>query len=183
MTSKNINRNVEVLQDLIRGAKEDVRGQVNKVVEWYRDRKISQRETAINLINGLMSENKRTSNATKKRYDKKFEELEGRKPLNERMAMNRDKKDYSITFLMYGLHEDGRVAFEDNQGYKHQLLNIPQPITVSLKKVRDEDMINRNLIGTYILADKFDNYVKSLERRLKLKKGEAGKITKKSLIN
>ena len=67
MTSKNINRNVEVLQGLIRGAKEDVRGQVNKVVEWYRDRKISQRETAVNLINGLMSEN----NDTKKKYDKK----------------------------------------------------------------------------------------------------------------
>ena len=71
MTSKNINRNVEVLQGLIRGAKEDVRGQVNKVVEWYRDRKSSQRETAVNLINGLMSENKGTSNATKKKYDKK----------------------------------------------------------------------------------------------------------------
>ena len=90
MTSKNISNNVEVLKGLIRGAKEDVRGKVIKVVEWYKDRKISQRETAVNLINGLMGENKRTSNATKKKYDKKYEDIEGRKPLNERMAMNRD---------------------------------------------------------------------------------------------
>ena len=66
---------------------------------------------------------------------KKYEELEGRKQLNKRMAVNRDKKDYNITFMMSGLHEDGRVAFQDNQGYKHQLLNIPQPVTVTLKKV------------------------------------------------
>ena len=40
-------------------------------------------------------------------------------------------------------------------------------------------MIDRNLVGKYILADRFDNYVNSLKKRLKLKKGEAGKITKK----
>ena len=33
MTSKNISNNVEVLKGLIRGAKEDVRGKVIKVVE------------------------------------------------------------------------------------------------------------------------------------------------------
>ena len=181
MTSKNISNNVEVLKGLIRGAKEDVRGKVIKVVEWYKDRKISQRETAVNLINGLMSENKRTSNATKKKYDKKYEELEGRKPLNERMAMNRDKKDYSITFMMYGLWEDGRKAFQDNYKAWHQLLNIPQPITISLKKVRDEDKIDEKLVGNYILADRFDYWVKSLKNRLKKKKGENGKITKKTV--
>ena len=51
------------------------------------------------------------------------------------MEVNRDNKAYTITFMMSGLHEDGRVAFQDNQGYKHQLLNIPQPVTVTLKKV------------------------------------------------
>ena len=179
MTSKIVKQNVAVLKGLIRGAKEDVRDRVNQVVSLYEDRKISQRETAINLINGLMSENKRTSNATKKRFDKKYGELEARKPLNERMATNRDKKDYSITFLLYGLWEDGRKAFQDNYKIDHQLLNIQQPITVSLKKVRDEDMINRNLIGKYVLADRYDYWIKSLKNRLKLKKGEEGKITKK----
>ena len=181
MTSKNIKQNVEVLKNLIKGAKEDARDRVNKVVEFYKDRKISQRETAINLINGLMSENKRTSNATKKKFDKKYEAVEGRKPLNERMAINRDRKDYSITFKLYGLLTDGRASFTDNQGHQHQLLNIPQPITISLKKVRDEDKIDEKLVGKYILADMFDNYINSLKNRLKLKKGEAGKITKKTV--
>ena len=178
MTSKNIKQNVAVLKGLIKGAREDVRDRVNQVVSLYEDRKISQREAAINLINGLMSENKRTSNATKKRFDKKYGALEARKPLNERMATNRDKKDYSITFFMYGLHEERSVAFRDNQGYKHELLFI-EPITITLKKVRDEDMINRDLIGKYVLADQFDTWVKSLKNRMKLKKGEEGRITKK----
>ena len=74
---------------------------MEQVIDLYQDRKISQRETAINLINGLMSENKRTSNATKKRFDKKYEGIQARKPLNERMATNRDKKRlfYNFSFL------------------------------------------------------------------------------------
>ena len=66
MTSKNIKNNLALLKRLGRGAGDDVKGRVEQVIDLYQDRKISQRETAINLINGLMSENKRTSNATKK---------------------------------------------------------------------------------------------------------------------
>ena len=66
MTS-NIIKNVDVWKSLGRGAKADVKGRVEQVINLYQDRKISQRETAINLINGLMSENKRTANATKKK--------------------------------------------------------------------------------------------------------------------
>ena len=130
-------------------------------------------------INGLMSENKRTANATKKRFDNIFESIDARKPLSERMAINRDKKDYSITFLLYGLLEDGKVAFRDNQGNTHELLKIPQPVTISLKKVRDEDKIDETLVGKYVLADQFDAYVKWLKKRLRMKKGESNKITKK----
>ena len=75
MTSKTIKRNVDVLKSLGRGAKADVKGRVEQVTNLYQDRKISQRETAINFINGLMSENKRTANATKKRFDKKLKAL------------------------------------------------------------------------------------------------------------
>jgi hypothetical protein len=41
MQSTNIKRNVEVLKGLTRGAKEDVKYRVDKVVEFYEDRKIS----------------------------------------------------------------------------------------------------------------------------------------------
>ena len=97
------------------------------------------------------------------------------------MATNRDKKDYSITFLLYGELEDGKVAFIDNQGHSHELLRIPQPITISLKKVRDEDKIDETLVGKYVLADQFDAYVKWLKTRLRMKKGEPDKITKKTI--
>ena len=49
MPSKSVIRNIEILQDLTRGAKEDVRDRVNQVVELCRDRKISQVETAKKL--------------------------------------------------------------------------------------------------------------------------------------
>ena len=92
MPSKNIKNNVEVLKGLTRGAKEDVKYRVDKVVECYKDRKISQRETAQKLIKSLMSDNKRTATFAKKRFDKKFEQIEGRAPLNETMEINRNKK-------------------------------------------------------------------------------------------
>ena len=109
MPSKNIQRNVEVLKGLTRGAKEDVKYRVDKVVEFYRDRKISQRETAQKMINSLMSDNKRTETFAKKRFDKKFEQIEGRAPLNERMATNRNKKDYVVRFQLYGF-DNGHKA-------------------------------------------------------------------------
>ena len=181
MPSKNIQRNVEVLKGLTRGAKEDVKYRVDKVVEFYKDRKISQRETAQNLIKSLMSDNKRTATFAKKRFDKIFEDIEGRAPLNERMETNRDKKDYVVRFQLYGEHnsEGGNVAFTDNQGGKHSLLRIPQPIQTNLKNVRDEDKLDETLVGKYVVIDKFDRWVKSLKYRLRLKKGNPNKITRK----
>ena len=66
MTSKNIKRSVEVLKGLAKDAKEDVKDQVNKVVEWYKDRKISNRDTAKTFINDLMGDNKRSVTFAKK---------------------------------------------------------------------------------------------------------------------
>ena len=71
MTSRNIQRNVEVLQGLTRGANEEVKARVDKVVEWYKTRKISQREIAKKLINDLINNNKRSVTFAKKRFDKK----------------------------------------------------------------------------------------------------------------
>ena len=67
MQSKSVINNISILQKLTRGAKEYVKYRVDKVVEFYRDRKISQRETAQKLINSLMSDNKRTATFAKKK--------------------------------------------------------------------------------------------------------------------
>ena len=75
MPSKSVINNISILQKLTRGAKEDVRYRVDKVVEFYRDRKISQRETAQKLINSLMSDNKRTATFAKKTMIKSLNRL------------------------------------------------------------------------------------------------------------
>ena len=67
MTSKNIKRSVEVLKGLAKDAKEDVKDQVNKVVEWYKDSKNSNRDTAKKFINDLMGDNKRSVTFAKKK--------------------------------------------------------------------------------------------------------------------
>ena len=180
MTSKIIKRNVEVLQGLARGANEDVKARVDKVVEWYKTRKISQRETAKKFINDLTNDNKRSVTFAKKRFDKKYDEIEGRAPLNERMSKNRDKKDYVIRYQLYGLNT-GQIttALKDNQGQSHNLLSMPQPIQLNLKNVRDEDKLDETLVGKYVLSDRFDLWTRDLKYRLKLKKGNPNKITRK----
>ena len=65
-----------------------------------------------------MSDKKRTATFAKKRFDKKFEQIEGRAPLNERMATNRNKKDYVVRFQLYGFDNGhktgGQRGFKDN---------------------------------------------------------------------
>ena len=183
MPSKSVINNVSILQKLTRGAKEDVKGRVDKVVEFYRDRKISQYETAKKIINSLMSDNKRTAIFAKKRFDKKFEQIEGRAPLNERMATNRNKKDYVVRFQLYGFDNGhkagGQRGFKDNQGDWHNLLRMEQPIQMNLKNVRDEDKLNETLVDKYVVRDKFDLWMERLKDRLRLKKDNPNKITRK----
>ena len=134
------------------------------------DRKISQRETAQKLINSLMSDNKRTATFAKTRFDKKFEQIEGRAPLNERMATNRNKKDYVVRFQLYGFDNGhkagGQRGFKDNEGDWHNLLRMEQPIQMNLKNVRDEDKLNETLVDKYVVRDKFDLWMERLKDRL-----------------
>ena len=174
---------MEHLQSIGRGAKEDVKDRVNQVIQFYRDRKISQRETAKKFITDLMSDKKRSVTFAKKTFDKKYEQIEGRAPLNERMATNKNKQDYVVTFQLYGFDngrkQGGQRGFKDNQGDWHNLLSMEQPIQMTLKNVRDEDKLALNLMDKCIVKDKFDNYLADLKRRLMLKKGQEGKITRK----
>ena len=145
MTSKSVSKNTEYLRSLGRGASDDVRDRVDALVKLYKDRKISQMTTAEKLIKNLMSDSKRTVTFAKKRFDKKFEEIQERLPLNQRMAINKNKKDYAVSFQLYGLNNEVReasqTAFKDNQGDYHNLLAMTQPIQMTLKNVRDENKI------------------------------------------
>ena len=75
MPSKSVINNISILQKLTRGAKEDVKGRLDKVVEFFRDRKISQYETAKKFINSLMSDSKRTATFAKKDLIKSLNRL------------------------------------------------------------------------------------------------------------
>ena len=130
-----------------------------------------------------MSDNKRTATFAKKN-DKTFEQIEGRAPLNERMAKkNRNKKDYVVRFQLYGFDNGhkagGQRGFKDNQGDWHNLLRIEQPIQMNLKNVRDEDKLNETLVDKYVVRDKFDLWMERLKDRLRLKKDNPNKITTK----
>ena len=75
MPSRSVINIISILQKLTRGAKEDVKYRVDKVVEFYRDRKISQYETAKKIINSLMSDSKRTATFAKKDLIKSLNRL------------------------------------------------------------------------------------------------------------
>ena len=110
----------------------------------------------------------------------KFEEIERKAPLNERMSIDRNKKDYVITYQLYGLNTgQPTVALKGNQGQSYNLLSMPQPIQLNLKNVRDEDKLNETRVGKYVVSDLFDLRTRGLKERLKLKKGNPKTITRK----
>ena len=99
------------------------------------------------------------------------------------MATNRNKKDYVVRFQLYGFDNGhkagGQRGFKDNQGDWHNLLRMEQPIQMNLKNVRDEDKLNETLVDKYVVRDKFDLWMERLKDRLRLKKGNPNKITRK----
>ena len=99
------------------------------------------------------------------------------------MATNRNKKDYVVRFQLYGFDNGhkagGQRGFKDNQGDWHNLLRMEQPIQMNLKNVRDEDKLNETLVDKYVVRDKFDLWMERLKDRLRLKKDNPNKITRK----
>ena len=56
---------------------------------------------------------------------------------------------------------------------------MEQPIQMNLKNARDEDKLNETLVDKYAVRDKFDLWVERLRDRLRLKKDNPNKITRK----
>ena len=89
MTKKNILKNIQTLKNI----RDNKRGKVstttlqkvNKLVDLYEDRKISQLDTALNLIMDITSRNDKTQKKALKKYEKTVEKYENIKPISERM--------------------------------------------------------------------------------------------------
>jgi hypothetical protein len=88
MTSKIRIRNTKYLTTLGRIARGDAEAQVNEVITLYREGKISQIQTAENIIVDLIynMKNKRQQKTTTKRYDKLIAKHKTKEPLNKRLT-------------------------------------------------------------------------------------------------
>ena len=95
MTSKIRLRNTNYLSSLGRKAKgESTTAKVDKIIELYRQSKISQVQTAENIINKLVSSktDKEQKSAFKK-YDKIVDKYQANEPLNKRLVEKKQVKN------------------------------------------------------------------------------------------
>ena len=90
MTSKIRMRNTKYLTTLGRIARGDAEAKVNEVITLYREGKISQIQTAENIIVDLIynMKNKRQQKTTTKRYDKLIAKHKTQEPLNKRLTQS-----------------------------------------------------------------------------------------------
>ena len=89
MTKKYILKNVKTLES-IRDTKQgrvsnEIMERINVVVELYRDRKISQMDTAINLIQSISTGTQKEKINALQKYDKVVGKYEKLAPIGERM--------------------------------------------------------------------------------------------------
>ena len=69
----------------------DIQAKINKIVDLYEDRKISQYETANKLINDISINDTKKRKSGLKRYDKAVAKYEESEPITERMAKTAKK--------------------------------------------------------------------------------------------
>ena len=69
----------------------DIQAKINKIVDLYEDRKISQYETANKLINDISINDTKKRKSGLKRYDKAVAKYEEAEPITERMAKTAKK--------------------------------------------------------------------------------------------
>ena len=92
MMSKTRTRNTNYLSSLGRKAKgESTTAKVDKIIELYRQSKISQVQTAENIINKLVSsKTDKEQKSAFKQYEKIVDKYQANEPLNKRLT---DKKE------------------------------------------------------------------------------------------
>ena len=130
---KPIRRNLKGLEDLLENNRSKLttstKGKIRDVIQLYRDRRISQWTTALNMvlqfIRARTDKDKRKANT---RYENLMEQYEERQPLNERMRQSRQdniqtgakkENNYALElhFFTTSPHQSGgmRIGFYDSQ--------------------------------------------------------------------
>ena len=118
MTYKHVKQN---MKELIRQANNKknrltptIRPKVIEIINLYKRCKISQFTTAEKFVNRLTSDDTKTRDKVIKDFNKKYDELNARAPLNKRMAQA-SKKGFRITYYLYRFPMEAKmsIAFED----------------------------------------------------------------------
>ena len=93
-------RNIRYLNTLSRNARDETQIKVKEVIRLYSETKISQLQTAENMILDLiLSKNIRQQKATAKKYDKFITKHQGNEPLNKRLTQKKEIKKAARTIL------------------------------------------------------------------------------------
>ncbi len=102
MTSKIKMRNTKYLSTLGRIARGDAEAKINEVINLYREGKISQIQTAENMILDLiLSKNIRQQKSTTKKYNKLIAKYTTKEPLNKRLTQSKTIKPFIIDVILY----------------------------------------------------------------------------------
>ena len=111
LMNKNILRNSQFLESLGKSIKGEAKAKVDKIIDLYKSRAISQRETAMNIIVKLKSTNKKEQQKAFKAYDKLIVKHGDKAPLSVRLSKN---KSHIVNVLLYILPKqaDGETSAE-----------------------------------------------------------------------
>ena len=103
--TKTRTRNTKYLITLGRNARGDTEDKVNEVIKLYSESKISQIQTAENIIiDFIYNKNKRQQKSTTKRYDKLIEKHKTKEPLNKRLTQAKTIKPFITNVILYTLY-------------------------------------------------------------------------------
>ena len=167
MTSKVVRSNARVLQGMAdvvetRLSAEN-REKVQSVVQFYTDRKISQFETARNLIRSMNS----TKAKERNKAIAKIDALADRAPLNTRMAQNR-KHEYRISYYIYKKIDpsERRYDFVDEDGVFHRTMMAN--LTQASVKMSDGE-IPEKVIGNFLMKNRLNNATTETRKSRKTK--------------
>ena len=104
--TKTRERNLKYLLSLGRKAKGEATVKVNKILTLYNQGKISQIQTAENIINKLTSSktDKKQKSAFKK-YDKIVDKYQANEPLNKRLVEKKQVKKTAVKSIITGFRK------------------------------------------------------------------------------
>ena len=173
MTTKHVRQN---MKELLRQANNKkgrltptIRPKVIEIINLYKRRKISQFTTAEKFVNRLTFDDAKTRDKAIKDFNKKYDELNARAPLNKRMAQAR-KKSFRLTYYLYRFPMEAAergIAFEDDYGYVYTSMH-PHPIQADVKM--NKEQIPSKVIGNFLCKEREEANKKENKRKRYTKK-------------